>query len=234
MSLRYLVMVSAAALALNACSKNQPESDAKQESAATERAASDRASEGPRKIERPALEAVDEDDTDADDNEKVLGVATTTLQSLGDSSVEGTVTFTEKERTNADGDTERFVVVSYDISGLEPDAPRGFHIHEHGDCSSDDGMSAGGHFNPGDHDHGDLSNENTHAGDLGNVTADAEGKARGDILGVSKITLDENEDSYIVGRSVIVHEDEDDLHSQPTGDAGGRVACGVIAEEAGE
>lgn len=235
MSFRYLIMVSAAALALNACSKNQPASEKQQEAAATASESEDRASEGPRKIERPALEEVEEDvEEAAQDAEKVIGVATTTLESLGDSGVEGTVTFTEKERTTADGQSERFVVVSYDISGLTPDEPRGFHIHEHGDCSSDDGMSAGGHFNPGGHDHGDLSNEDTHAGDLGNITADDEGNARGDILGVSKITLNPDEDSYIIGRSVIVHEDEDDLESQPTGDAGGRVACGVIAEEAGD
>lgn len=217
MSLRYLVMVGAAALALTACSKNEPSSDASHASSTAKSA--DRAAvkeEGPRKVTPPQSE------------EKTIGVATTVLESLGDSGVKGTVSFTETERTKSDGSKKRSIVVSYNITGLTPGETRGFHIHEHGDCTSEDGMSAGGHFNPKEHDHGDLESHDSHAGDLGNITADDEGKAQGKIKNVTKITLDKKADTYFVGRSVIVHEQEDDLESQPTGDAGGRVACGVI------
>lgn len=214
MSLRYLMMVGAAALALTACSKNSPSTDANATAKSADHAAAK--ADGPRKVAPPA------------GSEKTIGVATTVLNSLGDSGVKGTVTFTETERTNSDGSTQRATVIRYNITGLTPGETRGFHIHEHGDCASDDGMSAGGHFNPEGHDHGDLESHDSHAGDLGNITADEHGSAQGKIENVTKITLDKKADTYFVGRSVIVHEQEDDLESQPTGDAGGRVACGVI------
>lgn len=217
MSIRYIVMVFAAALTLTACSKENASSDATAdvaESAATAKSSSD----GPTKVERPA----------AKDEGRVVGVATTPLKSLGGSSVKGQVLFTESEYTNEDGETERSVLITYEVTGMTPNKTRGFHIHEVGDCSSDDGMSAGGHFNPGGHDHGALHDEHSHAGDFGNITSDSKGNAVGQIANVKKITLDSDADSYIVGRSVIVHAAADDLKSQPTGDAGARVACGVI------
>lgn len=222
MSFRYIMMVGAAALALSACSKNESSSDANRTRAAAERAdsASTNSHDGPRQVTPPAK--VDKDDKQS------AKEATTILESLGDSGVKGTVTFTQKERANDDGSKEKDLLVTYNITGLTPGETRGFHIHEHGDCSSDDGSSAGGHFNPHNHEHGNLDSDDTHAGDLGNITADDEGNAHGKIKNVTKISLDKNDDTYIVGRSIIVHEKEDDLKSQPTGDAGGRVACGVI------
>ncbi len=105
----------------------------------------------------------------------------------------------------------------------------GFHIHEKGDCSSGDGKSAGGHFNPHKATHGGPDSATRHVGDLGNIVAGKDGKAsydRVDTLVTFKGT------NNIIGRSIIVHAGTDDLTSQPTGDAGARVACGVI-EQAG-
>ncbi len=129
--------------------------------------------------------------------------------------VSGTVTFT------AAGDSIKVVA---NITGLTP-GKHGFHIHEFGDCSSPDGKAAGGHFNPTNHQHGAPDASERHEGDLGNIEADASGNAHLDITDkILKLTGAES----IIGHSVIVHEKADDLKSQPTGDAGGRVACGVI------
>lgn len=137
------------------------------------------------------------------------------LHATAGSSVTGTVTFT------ADGDSVKVVA---DISGLTP-GKHGFHIHEFGDCSSADGKAAGGHFNPTNHHHGAPDASDRHEGDLGNIEADASGKAHIDITDkVLKMTGAES----IIGHAVIVHEKADDLKTQPTGDAGGRLACGVI------
>jgi Cu-Zn family superoxide dismutase len=100
----------------------------------------------------------------------------------------------------------------------------GFHIHEKGDCSAPDGSSAGGHFNPTKMQHGARDASERHAGDLGNLKADPYGMARLDITD-QKISL-EGPDS-IIGKAVIIHEKVDD-YSQPTGNAGNRLSCGVI------
>jgi len=111
-----------------------------------------------------------------------------------------------------------------DLTGLTP-GKHGFHIHEFGDCSSDDGSSAGGHFNPNGMPHSMPASEQRHVGDLGNIEADKDGKAHLDYVD-SMISFSGK--NSIVGRGVIVHEKEDDLKTQPTGAAGARVACGVI------
>jgi superoxide dismutase, Cu-Zn family len=116
------------------------------------------------------------------------------------------------------------VRVIADFSGLAP-GKHGFHIHEFGDCSSDDGSSAGGHFNPNGMPHGTPASEQRHVGDLGNIEADKDGKAHLDYVDAMISFSGKNS---IVGRGVIVHEKEDDLKTQPTGAAGARVACGVI------
>jgi Cu-Zn family superoxide dismutase len=111
------------------------------------------------------------------------------------------------------------------FKGLTP-GEHGFHIHEFGDCSAADGSSAGPHFNPGGHAHGGPATPESHAGDYGNLNADANGTAS--FVYVSKrITLDSSE-TTVVGRAVIVHEKQDDLSSQPAGNAGPRIGCGVI------
>ena len=101
------------------------------------------------------------------------------------------------------------------------------HIHEIGDCSADDGTSAGGHWNPLTHDHGKWNEAPFHLGDLGNVEADEFGN--GSLtLTTSLWTMATGMEDDIVGKAIIVHAGEDDFTSQPTGAAGGRIACGVI------
>jgi Cu-Zn family superoxide dismutase len=118
------------------------------------------------------------------------------------------------------------VHVTGEISGLAPNSKHGFHVHEFGDCSAPDGTSAGGHFAPEAHPHGAPNPAEHHAGDLGNVEADGTGKARVDVMvpGLSLATGDR----ALVGRGLILHAQPDDLTTQPTGNAGARVACGVI------
>jgi superoxide dismutase, Cu-Zn family len=113
------------------------------------------------------------------------------------------------------------------ITGLEPNSTHGFHIHEFGDCTADDAKSAGDHYNPDGHQHGAPYGETPgHAGDLGNIEADAKGVAKLN-LQVDNISVG-GQLNPIVGRGLIVHKNPDDLISQPTGGAGERIACGVI------
>jgi Cu-Zn family superoxide dismutase len=116
--------------------------------------------------------------------------------------------------------------VKAQVKGLSP-GKHGFHIHEKGDCSSGDGKSAGGHFNPAGMPHGGPDADQRHAGDLGNLEADASGVASYDRMDLGIQLTGENS---ILGRAVIVHAGEDDLSTQPTGAAGARLACGVIEE----
>jgi len=131
------------------------------------------------------------------------------------STVSGTVTFTK-----VDGG----VKIVADVTGLTP-GQHGFHIHEFGDCSAPDATSAGGHFNPHHMQHGGPDATMRHAGDFGNLEADASGKAHYERVDTT-ISLD-GADS-IIGRGAIVHASPDDLKTQPTGNAGARVACGAI------
>jgi Cu-Zn family superoxide dismutase len=127
----------------------------------------------------------------------------------------GSVTFTKQ----ADG-----VLVEAHVTGLAPGSKHGFHIHEFGDISAADGASLGGHFNPAGHPHAAPDTGARHAGDLGNIEADAKGEAN--YKRVDK-TVDLNGEQCILGRGVVVHAAPDDF-SQPTGNAGARVAVGVI------
>jgi len=141
--------------------------------------------------------------------------ATAELSATEGNEVTGTVSFEE-----ADGGVQ----ITAHVMGLSP-GKHGFHIHETGDCSAPDGTSAGGHFNPGETEHGAQDAEVHHAGDLGNVEADEEGHGQLETT-VDFITLSEGPTS-VMGRAVIVHAKEDDF-GQPTGNAGARVACGEI------
>lgn len=144
--------------------------------------------------------------------------AVTNLAPTKGNKVSGTVNFTQKG--------ER-VLVEARVSGLTPGA-HGFHIHEKGNCTAPDASSAGAHFNPTGAAHGAPDAPARHAGDLGNLEADADGTAvyRAEIRGIS---LGTGEDS-IIGRSVVVHASRDDLTSQPAGNAGARQACGLISK----
>lgn len=133
------------------------------------------------------------------------------------SKVAGTIRF----RKAGDG-----VRVSGEVRGLEPNAKVGFHIHEFGDCSAPDGTSAGGHFAPEGNPHGAPTAPQHHAGDLGNLEADATGTAKVE-LNAARLGIATG-DAQILGRGLIVHAQADDFTTQPTGNAGGRAACGVI------
>jgi Cu-Zn family superoxide dismutase len=138
------------------------------------------------------------------------------LQSKSGSTVSGSIKFTQI------GDRVR---ITGDIAGHSR-GKRAIHIHEKGDCSSADGMSAGGHFNPSKAKHGAPGAG--HAGDLGNLTFDEYGATIN--MMASGISVSASAPNGIIGRAVIIHADEDDLKTDPTGNAGGRVACGVIGE----
>lgn len=116
-------------------------------------------------------------------------------------------------------------VVIY-VQGLKPGQEHGLHIHEVGDCSSGDGMSTKGHFNPFGKPHAHSSTPERHAGDLPALKAGKEGRAKVDVM-LDVITVAPGLAS-IVGRGLIVHADPDDYRTQPTGNAGARIACGVI------
>ena len=143
--------------------------------------------------------------------------ATAALQPTKGNKAFGEATFEQA------GDKVRVIVFA---QGLRPDAEHGFHIHEAGDCSSGDGMSAKGHFNPHGKPHGDPKSAERHAGDLPSLKAGKDGRARLDVT-VDAITLGAGAAS-IVGRGLIIHADPDDYKTQPTGNAGARLACGVI------
>ncbi len=131
--------------------------------------------------------------------------------------VAATVTFTEGEGG---------VTVHGEVSGAEP-GHHGFHLHEVGDCSSADFKSSGGHFNPAGVDHAGPEAATRHAGDWGNLTVGEDGTGTL-TLTTDLLTVGEGEHS-VVGRAVVLHGGEDDLESQPSGAAGPRIACGVVA-----
>jgi superoxide dismutase, Cu-Zn family len=137
------------------------------------------------------------------------------VQALGGNKVAGKVVFTQSR----DG-----VEINAELTGLTP-GEHGFHVHEFGDCSMDDGTCAGGHFNPTGAPHAGPDAAQRHAGDLGNIKADESGKAT--YQRVDKM-LSLNGPNSIIGRAIIVHADPDDLKSQPSGNAGARIGCGVI------
>jgi Cu-Zn family superoxide dismutase len=113
------------------------------------------------------------------------------------------------------------------ISGLKADAEHGFHVHEKGDCSAPDASSAGEHFNPTSQPHGDPNGDAHHAGDMQNARADAAGRAPVSIM-VSDVTLGDGAANDIVGKAIVVHAKPDDYKTQPSGNSGDRIACGVI------
>jgi Cu-Zn family superoxide dismutase len=146
------------------------------------------------------------------------------LTPLMDSGVSGTVRFMLLG--------EGKVRVEAEITGLMP-GEHGIHIHEWGDCTSPDGESAGSHFNPDKVEHGAPGSVTHHPGDFGNLDADADGHARLDlVMDTAHFSLSGGRYD-VAGRAIIVHEKPDDF-SQPTGNAGARLACGVITRTSGE
>lgn len=115
------------------------------------------------------------------------------------------------------------------VTGLTPNTEHGFHIHERGDCSAPDATSAGGHFNPLGHQHGNPMSPERHAGDLPNLRADERGNAEMR-LALAGLNLSGANPLTILDKSLVVHANADDYRSQPAGNSGGRIACGVISQ----
>ena len=114
------------------------------------------------------------------------------------------------------------------VENLSPGL-HGFHIHEYGNCSGKDAKSAGGHFNPGKTKHGHIEKGESHPGDFGNIFAGSDGRATF-YLPYFKEEVGLKDINSIIGKSVVIHADPDDLSSQPSGNAGKRVACGIISK----
>jgi superoxide dismutase, Cu-Zn family len=142
--------------------------------------------------------------------------ATATLAPTSGQTAAGTVNLTQL----GDGS----VRVDVNLTGV-PAGTHGFHIHEKGDCG-DNGNAAGGHYNPLGTPHGAPNADQKHAGDFGNVTADASGNVRTTFT-TRSITVAEGTTTAI-GHAIILHANPDDLTTQPTGNAGARIACGVV------
>lgn len=149
--------------------------------------------------------------------EQKEATAVAQLQPRSGSKVSGNLKFTQI------GDLVR---ITGEVTG-HTKGPKAMHIHEKGDCSAADGMSTGGHFNPTRSKHGGPYDPVKHAGDLGNIVFNADGVAKVNFT-VGDIAVSRDAPNGIIGRAVIVHAAADDLKTDPTGNAGGRVACGVI------
>jgi Cu-Zn family superoxide dismutase len=154
---------------------------------------------------------------EAEQQDKQMGVrkAVCVLHPTKGSEVHGTIWFIQQ------GDE---IEISGEIMGLKP-GMHAFHVHEFGDCTSGDGMATGPHFNPDAKPHGGPHTGARHVGDLGNIKADEKGTAKVQIRD-REVKL--SGPHSVLGRALIVHADPDDLKSQPAGNAGARIACGVI------
>lgn len=144
--------------------------------------------------------------------------ASAALQARSDSQVAGTLSVTGM----GDG-----VHVRGLVSGLKPNGVHAFHIHEKGDCSAPDAASAGGHFNPTSQPHGRADHGEHHLGDQDNLHADGKGQVVIDAH-FSGVSLDTGAANDVLGKAIVIHADPDDYASQPAGNAGKRIACGVI------
>ncbi|MBC8344821.1 MAG: superoxide dismutase family protein [Candidatus Marinimicrobia bacterium] len=145
--------------------------------------------------------------------------AIASIESKNGSSASGTIVFSEEKGA---------VKIKATISGLG-EGPVAIHLHSVGDCSSDDGKSAGGHWNPTKEDHGEWGKAPFHSGDIGNINVDPNG--------IGKLTLVDQHGRWsiggttetdIIGKSIIIHAGMDDMASQPSGAAGMRIGCAVI------
>ncbi|WP_086478361.1 MULTISPECIES: superoxide dismutase family protein [Arenibacter] len=174
-----------------------------------------------KETKKEGKEAMDEIESKMEkvtENEEVK-VLKFSMEPKSGSDVKGEVTFTEENGT---------VRMEATITGLTP-GEHAIHIHEKADCSAEDGTSTGGHWNPTHAKHGKWGDpEGYHRGDIGNITADADGTATLDFSTDEWCLGCEDETKNLIGKAVIVHEGVDDFETQPTGAAGGRVSCAGI------
>jgi Cu-Zn family superoxide dismutase len=145
--------------------------------------------------------------------------ATAAIEARSGSTLSGRAVFTQH------GDTVHVVV---DVVNA-PEGVHAVHLHEKGDCSAPDATSAGGHFNPMKMEHGSPDAPTHHAGDFGNMTVGGEGHGHLE-LDSTMLTVTAGDHS-VVGHAVVVHAKEDDMHTQPTGNAGARLGCGVVEQK---
>jgi Cu-Zn family superoxide dismutase len=174
----------------------------------------------PADVPTPAEAEAGSADAAEDMADEPLLIARAELEPTEGNDARGTVTFSRAAGA---------VVIDGELMGLTP-GRHGLHIHEKGDCSAPDASSAGGHFAPDGDPHGapDSPPSEHHVGDLGNIEANDQGFAIVNVVD-AEMTLDDGPKG-VLGRALIVHSGEDDFETQPTGAAGGRVACGVITE----
>lgn len=172
-----------------------------------------------KEIKKEATEAKEEVTEEVKEEAKVE-VIKFSMEPKSDSNVKGEVTFTQEGTT---------VKMFATFSGLS-EGEHAIHLHEKADCSSDDGKSTGGHWNPTHEPHGKWgATEGYHKGDIGNFTADADGNATLEFSTDQWCIGCDDENMNIVGKAVIVHQGVDDFTTQPTGDAGARISCtGII------
>lgn len=147
----------------------------------------------------------------------LVDAAAAQIKPTSNGNAKGTVTFSA-------GKDNREMQVAVELEGLEP-GPHGIHVHEVGDCSADDASSAGDHFNPYETPHGSPEAGEHHVGDMGNIEADDDGKVSTELTFRG---LAFSGPASILQKAVVIHSGEDDLESQPSGDSGNPVGCGVI------
>jgi Cu-Zn family superoxide dismutase len=141
------------------------------------------------------------------------------IEGRSGSALSGMAVFTQN------GDTVHVVV---DVVNA-PEGVHAVHLHEKGDCSAPDATSAGGHFNPMKMEHGSPDAPTHHAGDFGNMTVGGEGHGHLE-LDSAMLTVTAGDHS-VLGHAIVVHAKEDDMHTQPTGNAGARLGCGVVEQK---
>ncbi|MDO5506177.1 MAG: superoxide dismutase family protein [Pseudoxanthomonas suwonensis] len=151
-------------------------------------------------------------------NRGTLAQANANLTAASGSLVSGQMTL----NATSDG-----IQVTGEVGGLNRNGVHAFHIHETGDCSAADASSAGGHFNPSVQPHGRANQGPHHLGDADNLRADANGVAKVDAR-FRGVVLGGGSANDVIGKAIVVHADPDDYQSQPAGNAGKRIACGVI------
>ncbi|MFH6604302.1 superoxide dismutase family protein [Maribacter algicola] len=177
-----------------------------------------------KEVKKDAEDAAEDVETVVEEVKEEVSVETIkfSMEPKSDSNVKGDVTFTEEN-----GEVKMTAV----LTGLTP-GEHAIHIHEKADCSSDDGNSTGGHWNPTNEPHGKWgASEGYHRGDIGNFTADSEGNATIEFNARDQWCIGcDDENKNIVGKAVIVHQGVDDFTSQPSGAAGARVSCTGIIE----